>query len=166
MVHPDDMGRFAELDLIASMEPPHAVEDKAWAEQRLGPERVLGAYAWRSLRLAGAHLTFNADNPGSDHDIFYGLHAAVTRRDKLREPAEGWYPAQAVTMEEAMRGYTEWSAYAAFREAQTGRIAPGLWADLTVMSIDPFAVAEQDPDALLDGVILMTVVDGRVIYPQ
>jgi predicted amidohydrolase YtcJ len=114
VVHPDDMARFAELDLIASMEPPHAVEDKAWAEERLGPERIHGAYAWRTLRAAGARLTFNADNPGSDHDIFYGLHAAITRRDKAKEPTEGWYPDQNMTAEEALRGYTTWSAYAGF----------------------------------------------------
>jgi predicted amidohydrolase YtcJ len=165
VVHPDDIARFAELDVIASMEPPHAVEDKTWAEQRLGPERVLGAYAWRSLRQAGARLTFNADNPGSDHDIFYGLHAAITRRDKQREPAGGWYPEQNLSAEEALRAYTQWSAYAAFREEQTGQIAPGRWADLTVLSIDPLNVAESDPDALLEGNVIMTVVNGRIVYP-
>ena len=166
VLHPDDVGRFAELDLIASMEPPHAVEDKAWAEDRLGPQRVRGAYAWRSLREAGARLTFNADNPGSDHDIFYGLHAAVTRRDKDREPAAGWYPDQAVTIEEAVRAYTAWSAYAAFREAETGMLAPGRWADLTVLDIDPFQVAADDPGALLEGDVLMTVVAGTIVHPR
>jgi predicted amidohydrolase YtcJ len=166
VLHPDDVRRFAELDVIASMEPPHAVEDKAWAEDRLGPERVRGAYAWRSLRQAGARLTFNADNPGSDHDIFYGLHAAVTRRDKAREPADGWYPDQAVTIEEAVRAYTTWSAYAAFREADTGVLAPGRWADLTIMDIDPFVLASDDPGAILDGNIVMTVVAGNIVHPQ
>jgi predicted amidohydrolase YtcJ len=166
VLHPDDIPRFAELEVIASMEPPHAVEDMVWAEDRLGEERVRSAYAWRSLRAAGARLTFNADNPGSDHDIFYGLHAAVTRRDKARQPAGGWYPEQAVTIEEAIRAYTVWSAYAAFRERQTGVLAPGLWADLTIVDIDPFVTAERGPDALLDGNILMTVVAGNVIHPR
>ncbi|MEQ8860253.1 MAG: amidohydrolase [Pseudomonadales bacterium] len=165
VLHPADIARFAELQLVASMEPPHAVEDMAWAEERLGPDRVQTAYAWRSLREAGAHLTFNADNPGSDHDIFYGLHAAITRRDKQRKPTEGWYPQQAVTAEEAVRAYTAWSAYAAFREDLTGVIAPGRWADLTVMDVDPFVLGDSAPGEILDGSIIMTVVDGRVIYP-
>ena len=166
VVHPEDIGRFAELDIIASMEPPHAVEDKAWAEQRLGPERIQGAYAWRTLREANAHLTFNADNPGSDHNIFYGLHAAITRRDKAGEPSAGWYPEQNMTAEEALRGYTGWSAYASFMEDLTGQLAPGRWADITIMDIDPLALADQDPAAILDGNILMTIVNGRVVYPQ
>ena len=123
------------------MEPPHAVEDMTWAEARLGAGRVRGAYAWRSLRRAGARLIFNSDLPGSDHDFFYGLHAAVTRRDKKLEPAGGWFPEQCVTVEEALRAYTTWAAYAAFEENVAGIVADGYRADLTVLDIDPFAVA-------------------------
>ncbi len=165
VVSPEDMARFGELDLIASMEPPHAVEDKTWAEERLGPERVHHAYAWRSLRQAGAHLTFNADNPGSDHDIFYGLHAGMTRRDKEREPEDGWYPEESLTPEETVRAYTDWSAYATFREHLTGTVEPGRWADLTVLNVDPFVLGETDPGALLAGAVILTVVDGEIVYP-
>ncbi len=164
VLHPDDLPRLAELGIIASMEPPHAVEDKTWAEDRLGPDRIRGAYAWRSLRESGAKLTFNSDNPGSDHSIFYGLHAAVTRRDKSLDPEGGWYPGEAVTLDEALRAYTRWAAFASFREGETGTIEPGKWADLTVMDIDPFQVAGASPRGLLDGRILMTVVGGRVVY--
>lgn len=164
VIAPVDIPRFSELGVIASMEPPHAVEDKAWAEDRLGPDRITSAYAWRSLRRAGAGLTFNADNPGSDHSIFYGLHAAVTRRDTALEPAGGWYPGQAVTIEEALRAYTGWSARAAFMEDHTGTIEPGKWADLTVMDIDPMRLGEAAPERLLEGRILMTVVDGKVVH--
>jgi predicted amidohydrolase YtcJ len=163
VIHPDDFARFAELELIASMEPPHAVEDKTWAEERLGPERVRGAYAWRTLREAGARLTFNADNPGSDHSIFYGLHAALTRRDKQREPEQGWYPEQTLNVDEAVRAYTRWSAYASFREGQTGTLEPGRWGDVTVIDIDPFVLSERDPGAILDGNVLLSVVNGRPI---
>ena len=166
VVSPQDMGRFAQLGVIASMEPPHAVEDKAWAEDRLGPERILGAYAWRTLRRSGAMLTFNADNPGSDHSIFYGLHAAITRRGKDMQPEGGWYEHEAVTIEEAIRAYTIWSAYAAFREEETGIIAKGRWADLTVMDIDPFALAKDRPGDILKGRILMTVVNGEVVFER
>ena len=163
VLSPEDLPRLGELGIVASMEPPHAMEDKAWAEQRLGPERIRGAYAWRSLREAGAHLTFNSDNPGSDHSIFYGLHSAITRQDKDGEPEGGWYPEQSVTVEEAVRAYTSWSAYASFRENETGVIEPGRWADLTVMDIDPFAVAGQRPERLLDGQIVMTIVNGNIV---
>ena len=164
VISPEDIPRLGRLGIIASMEPPHAMEDKAWAEDRLGPERIRGAYAWRSLRETGASLTFNSDNPGSDHNIFYGLHSAITRQDKDGEPEGGWYPEQRVTVEEAMRAYTGWSAYASFREDETGIIEPGRWADLTVMDIDPFAVAGQQPGRLLDGQIVMTIVGGNVVY--
>ncbi|HSM29992.1 MAG TPA: amidohydrolase, partial [Woeseiaceae bacterium] len=166
VLSPEDLPRLGRLGIIASMEPPHAMEDKAWAEQRLGPERIRGAYAWRSLREAGARLTFNSDNPGSDHDIFYGLHSAITRQDKEGQPEGGWYSEQRVTAEEAVRAYTAWSAWASFREDESGVIAPGRWADLTVMDIDPFAAGEQHPGRLLDGQIVMTIVDGNVVYER
>lgn len=166
VISPEDQPRFARLGVIASMEPPHAVEDKSWAEVRLGPQRVLGAYAWRKLRTGGARLTFNADNPGSDHSIFYGLHAAITRQDKQLQPPGGWYPAERLTIEEAIRAYTSWSAYAAFREDQTGIIAKGRWADLTVMDIDPFALAGSAPEKILAGRIRATIVSGKVVYQR
>jgi predicted amidohydrolase YtcJ len=166
VLSPEDLPRLGELGIIASMEPPHAMEDKAWAEQRLGPERIRGAYAWRSLREAGAHLTFNSDNPGSDHSIFYGLHSAITRQDKEGEPEGGWFPEERVTAEEAVRAYTSWSAYASFQENEAGVVEPGRRADLTVMNIDPFAVAGQQPSRLLDGRIVMTIVDGNIVFER
>jgi len=166
VLHSDDVPRFGELEIIASMEPVHAVEDKTWAEERLGPERVRYAYAWRSLRQAGARLTFNSDLAGSDHDIFYGLHAAVTRRDKSLQPEGGWYAEQCMTPEEAVRGYTVWAAYSAFLEEETGRLAPGMWGDVTVLDIDPLVVGTEAPEQLLAGSILLTVVGGGVVYRQ
>ena len=166
VLHPDDIPRFGQLGIIASMEPPHAMEDKSWAEDRLGPERILGAYAWRSLRETNAALTFNSDNPGSDHSIFYGLHSAITRQDKQQEPEGGWYAEQAMNADEAVRAYTTWSAYASFRENETGIIAAGRWADLTVMDIDPFVLSEDSPGDILNGRILMTIVDGKVVYER
>lgn len=164
VLHPDDLPRLGDLGIIASMEPPHAMEDKAWAEDRLGPDRIQGAYAWRSLRQTNAVLTFNSDNPGSDHEIFYGLQSAVLRQDKDMLPEGGWYRDEAVNIEEALRAYTHWSAYADFREDETGIIAPGRWADLTVMDIDPFVTVDTAPRKLLDGRILMTIVAGRIVF--
>ena len=166
VMHPDDLPRLGQLGIIASMEPPHAMEDKTWAEDRLGPERILGAYAWRSLRETDAALTFNSDNPGSDHNIFYGLHSAITRQDKNQEPEGGWYVEQAMNADEAVRGYTSWSAYASFREDETGIIKRGRWADLTVMDADPFLLSEEHAGDILNGRILMTIVDGNVVYER
>ena len=103
---------------------------------------------------------------GSDPDIFYGLHAAVTRRNKQRLPSGGWFAEEAFTPEEAVRAYTVWNAYAMFAEDLTGIIAPGRWADLTVMNIDPLRVGESDPGALLSGQILMTIVAGRIAWQK
>ena len=166
VMHPDDIPRLADLNIIASMEPPHAVEDKTWAEQRLGPERIKGAYAWRSLLMNNTRLTFNSDNPGSDHDIFYGLHSAITRQDKNSQPEGGWYKEQAVNIDEAVRAYTSWSAFANFTEDYTGIIDEGRWADITIMNIDPFVLSEDSPVDILDGEILMTIVNGSVVYER
>ncbi len=162
LLHPTDVPRFAKLEVIASMEPAHCVEDKAWAEARLGPVRVKGAYAWRSLRRSGARLAFNSDLVGTDHDIFYGLHSAITRRDTKLEPRGGWFAEERTSAEEALRGYTNWNAHAAFWEKETGVIAPGRWADLTVLDVDPLALGESGPGQLLDGKVLMTIVAGNI----
>lgn len=164
VVHPDDFAGFRSHEVIASMEPPHAVEDKAWAEERLGAERVKGAYAWRTFRQNGVRLIFNSDLTGSDHNIFYGLHSAITRRDKSLQPSGGWYPEQRMTPEEAARGYSTWAAFASFTEKDTGILAAGRWADVTVMDIDPLVVGTARPDDLLKGNIRLTMVAGRVVH--
>ena len=164
MLHPDDLDRFAEMGIIASMEPPHAVEDKTWAEERIGDERIKGAYAWRSLRQSGVTVIFNSDNPGSDHSIFYGLHSAITPQDKRSEPSGGWYVSEALSIEEAIRAYTTLPAFASFRKHETGVLAPGRWADISVIDIDPFKLAKSQPAKILDGKIIMTIVEGKVVY--
>ena len=166
VMHPDDLSRLGTLGIIGSMEPQHAVEDKTWAEERLGSERVLGAYAWRTLRETNARLTFNSDNPGSDHSIFYGMHSALTRQDKNQEPEGGWYADQVMSSDETVRGYTIWSAYASFREDETGIIEKGRWADLTIMDIDPFILADESPGDILSGRILLTIVNGNIVYER
>ncbi|MGD2123988.1 MAG: amidohydrolase [Gemmatimonadota bacterium] len=164
VVHPDDFQRFIDLGIAASMQPPHAVEDMDWAEDRIGPDRIRGAYAWRIMRRTGVRLLLNSDLPGSDWDIFYGLHSAITRRDKQLQPRGGWHPEQVLTPEEAVRGYTVWGAWAEFMDHITGVIREGMRGDLTVMSIDPFRVGAEDPGHLLDGEILATIVGGKVVF--
>ncbi|MEL6614874.1 MAG: amidohydrolase [Bacteroidota bacterium] len=161
VVAPEDFARFGTLNLVASMEPGHAVEDSPWAEDRLGPERVRGAYAWRSLRQNGALLLFNSDFTGTDWSPFYGLYAAQTRQRRDGTPEGGWYPEEAVTAEEALRAYTVWPARASGVERYTGTLEAGKWADLTVLSLDPFTTP---PEALLGGEVRMTVVGGVVRF--
>ncbi len=163
VIHANDFKRFKQLNLVASMEPPHAVEDKDWAETRLGEERIKGAYAWRRLQQLGVPITFNSDLPGSDHRIGYGLHAAVNRQDKQFKPEGGWYKEQALTIEESIRSYTQVAAYAAFRETESGDISKGKWADLTVSNSDPFT---QEAVELIKIQPRMTIVAGKIVYEK
>jgi predicted amidohydrolase YtcJ len=162
VLSPSDVSRFGTIGVIASMQPSHAVEDMAWVEDRIGRQRAAGAYAWRALRVTGARMTLNSDLPATDYSIFYGWHSAVTRTDRQGKPAGGWHKDQALTIEEAIRGWTNWAAYAEFREQELGLITAGRMASLTVMNIDPFVVGETSPHKLLDGKILMTIVEGKV----
>jgi predicted amidohydrolase YtcJ len=163
VVSPADFARFAALGVMASVQPPHAVEDKGWAETRVGADRIAGAYAWRTLRLAGAPLVFSSDLPGSDWNPFYGLHSAITRQDTSGAPPGGWHPGQRMSAEEALRGYTVWSAWAAFDELDGGTISVGKRADLSVLSVDPLRDA---PRALLHGEAVLTMSRGRIIWQR
>jgi hypothetical protein len=137
------------MGIIAAMQPPHAVEDKPWAEARLGPERTRGAYAWRTLRRAGARVVFGSDLAGSDHSLFYGLHAAMTRRDKDQQPSGGWYPGERFSPEESVRAYSTWAAYAAFREQDGGPIALVQDGDRISIDVDACALTVDLTDAEL-----------------
>ena len=107
-------------------------------------------------------MIFNSDLPATDYNIFYGLHSAVTRTDRNGKPAGGWHSEEALTIEEAIRGWTTWAAYAEFREQEIGPIASGRIANLTVMDIDPFQTGEKDPAQAARRQSLMTIVEGKV----
>ena len=154
-----DIPRFAKLGVIASMQPAHCTSDMAWAEQRVGPRRILGAYAWRSVLKTGAHLPLSSDFPGETLDPFAGMYAAVTRQDASGKPAGGWYPDQRLTIQEALRGYTVEAAYAAFEEKDRGSIEPGKLADLTVISTD---ILHAPPSALLSTHVIHTIIGGQI----
>jgi predicted amidohydrolase YtcJ len=156
-----DIPRFAKLGVIASMQPTHCTSDMAWAEKRVGPARIKGAYAWRSVLKTGAHLPISSDFPGESVNPFYGIYAAVTRQDPQGKPEGGWYPEQRMTVEEALRGYTIEAAYAEFEESQKGSIEQGKLADLIVVSMDPTKV---DPRELLGITVLKTFINGKLVY--
>ena len=158
---PSDIPRFAQLGVIASMQPAHCTSDMPWAEARVGPKRILGAYAWRSVLKTGAHLPLSSDFPGETLDPFAGMYAALTRQDAAGKPDGGWYPDQRLTRQEALRGYTIEAAYAGFEENDKGVIEPGKLADFTVVSTDVLRAPAKD---LLSTRVLYTIIGGEIAY--
>jgi hypothetical protein len=133
----------------------------SWAVERLGPVRSRGAYAWRSLLATGVIIPAGSDFPVESPDPLRGFYAAVTRQDLNGQPDSGWYPAQRMTREEALKAFTLWPAVASFRETRGGTLEKGKWADFVVLSNDIMRCAPSD---LLRTDVLMTVVGGRVVY--
>lgn len=162
VLSPTDVPRFNALHVVAGMQPPHAIEDAPWVTERLGETRVLGAYAWRSLRRAGARLAFGSDFPGSGVSPWYGFWAATTRRDTAERSTRALVPAESLTIEETLRAYSSWAAWATFNERSGGMIATGRWADLTVLTRDPFQ-GGPSRDWLREGV-RYTIVGGQVVH--
>ena len=157
----EDIPRFAQLGIIASMQPTHATSDMPWAERRVGRERIAGAYAWKSLLDAGARLAFGSDFPVEDSNPLLGLYAARTRQDAEGNPPGGWLPEQRLDGEQALRGFTTGAAYASFAEDVRGMLRPGMDADFVALSVDP---VDDPPRKLLTGKALLTVVAGKVAY--
>jgi len=157
----EDIPRFAKLGVIASMQPTHATSDMPWAEDRVGPQRILGAYAWQRFLHSGARLALGSDFPVESVDPRLGLYAAVTRQDREGQPPGGWQPEQRLSAAEAVRGFTADAAWAGRDEKEVGQLAPGLRADFVILDEDPLAV----PAAQLDDLhIRSTWVDGKPVY--
>jgi predicted amidohydrolase YtcJ len=157
----EDIRRLGAAGLVASVQPTHATSDMGWAEARLGRARLEGAYAWRSLREAGAHLALGSDFPIENPDVLAGLYAARTRQDAAGRPEGGWLPHERLTAEEALEGFTVGPAWAAFAEGRRGRLAPGMDADFVALSVDP---VEEPAAALVDARVVATVVAGAEIF--
>lgn len=160
-VRPEDFARFGRLGIIASMQPYHAIDDGRWAEKRIGRERARTSYAWRSMLRAGAPLAFGTDWPVAPLNPLLGLYAAVTRATLDGKHPEGWFPEEKLTVEEALRAYTQGSAYAGFDEKEKGTIAPGKLADFVLLSDDLFSIP---PEKIKDARVLMTIIGGKVVY--
>ncbi|HVI26307.1 MAG TPA: amidohydrolase [Xanthomonadaceae bacterium] len=158
---PQDLPRLARLHVIASMQPTHATSDMPWAEDRLGPDRINGAYAWRHLRDSGARLALGSDFPVESVDPRLGLYAAATRTDAEGAPPGGWHPEDKLTAFEALRGFTLDAAYAGFAEDEVGSLAAGKRADFVVLAEDPLAI---DPAGLRTLTVRATYVDGKPVY--
>jgi predicted amidohydrolase YtcJ len=160
-VREQDFARFGKLGIIASMQPYHAIDDGRWAEKRLGHERARWSFAWRSMLQAGAPLAFGSDWPVAPLSPILGIYAAVTRSTLDGKHPEGWFPEQRLTVEEALRAYTQGSAFAAFQENEKGSIAPGKLGDVVVFSDDLFTIL---PAKIKDVHVVMTIVGGKIVY--
>ena len=157
----DDLPRFAELGVIASMQATHATSDKNMAEDRVGPERIRGGYAWRRLLDSGAVIANGSDFPVELSNPFHGLYAAVTRQGRDGQPDGGWYADQAMTRAEALHSFTLAAAYAASQEKRLGSLEAGKWADFIVIDRDYF----ESPQAEIDDIrVLQTWIAGEVVF--
>jgi predicted amidohydrolase YtcJ len=161
VVRKQDVSRFAELGVIASMQPSHASDDMRWADARLGPGRVDGAYAWRWFVDAKVRLAFGSDFPVEIVNPFWGIYAGITRQDPQGKPDGGWHPDQVLTLDEVLRGFTAGAAYAAFAEDRLGTLKPGFRADITVVDRDLFEVK---PKQLLASRVVATIVEGKIEF--
>lgn len=161
VVAPTDFPRLAQHGIIASMQPTHATSDMRWAQDRLGAERIRGAYAWRTVLDSGARLALGSDFPIEEVNPFFGIYSAVTRQDQSGQPAGGWHPSQKLTLAEAIRGFTSDAAYAAFEEDSRGTIEPGKLADFTIVEGDLHSMPQSE---LFRAKVHYTVVGGEVVY--
>ncbi|MCT2560124.1 amidohydrolase [Tsuneonella sp. YG55] len=161
IVDPVDIARFGQLGVIASMQPVHQTSDRLMAEARLGPARLSGAYAWRSIAAGGATLAFGTDAPVESSDPFAGLAAAISRTGPDGQPFGGWFPAEAVSREAALSAYTANGAWAGFGEGRFGELRPGVRADFVFLDRDPLLASPEDLRATR---VLQTWVGGERVY--
>ena len=159
----EDIPRFVPLQLIASMQPTHATSDMNMAEDRVGAERIQGAYAWQRFLKQGTHIAGGSDFPVESPNPFYGLHAAVTRQDHEGQPPGGWHPDQAMTVTEALRAFTLDAAYAQHAEKTLGTLEPGKWADFILVDRDIFEIA---PSEIWSTQVIETWVGGKRVYAR
>ncbi|WP_438944512.1 amidohydrolase [Shewanella nanhaiensis] len=157
----EDIPRFAKLNVIASMQATHATSDKNMALDRLGSERIKGAYAWRKLLESGAVIAAGSDFPIESANPFFGLHASVTRQDQQNRPENGWYGDQSMTLTQALNSFTQGAAYAAHQESLIGQLKPGMKADFILVDQDIFAIPASE---LWQTQVNQTWINGKRIY--
>ena len=145
------------------MQPTHQTSDRLMAEKRLGPNRLTGAYAWQTVLKSGAKLAFGTDFPVESPNPFPGLSAAISRQDINGQPPGGWYPAERLTLAQALAAYTRGAAYAGFAEEKIGSLDPGKWADFIIVDTDP---AKVDPQTLARTKVLETWVAGKKVWER
>jgi len=161
VVAPADFARFARLQVIASMQPSHETTDMRWAEQRVGPERAKGAYAWATMQKYGVRLAFGTDYDVEPMSPFRGVYACVSRELPDGGPQGGWEPQEKISLADCIRAYTSGSAYGEFMDGKKGELKPGEFADFIVLSDD---LTKSAPREYTKIKVLRTVVGGRTVY--
>ncbi|MDQ6768575.1 MAG: amidohydrolase [Gemmatimonadota bacterium] len=161
VISAQDIPRFAKLGVIPSMQATHQTSDMRWAEARVGPARIRGAYAWRSLLNTGVVVPNGTDFPVEEVNPLLTFHAAVTRQDPTGSPSGGWYPEQKMTREEALQSMTIWPAYAGFQEAMLGSLTPGKYADFVVLDRDIMRIPDTE---ILGTRVTSTWIGGKRVY--
>lgn len=161
IIHPDDIPRFAQLGVIPSMQASHQTSDMYWAGNRLGQQRLLGAYAWRSLLNSGVIIPNGSDLPVEKTNPLISFHSSVSRQDDNNWPAGGWFPEQRMTREEALKSMTIWAAWAAFMEREVGSLEAGKYADFVVLDQDIMRVPVE---LILQTRVLSTWLGGKAVY--
>jgi predicted amidohydrolase YtcJ len=161
VVAPEDFARFGQLNIVASMQPSHLLDDERWASDRIGSERSRGAYAWRTMQQNGVHLAFGTDHPVEPLNPLRGIYACVTR--ELPQGSARWQPQESLPMKDCLRAYTAGSTYAEFEEKRKGTIAPGMFADVVVYPVNLNQIPPRD---LLTTKVKMTIAGGRIIYQE
>ncbi len=161
VVAPMDFMRFAKLNVIASMQPSHQTTDMRWTEDRIGRERLKGAYAWATMLRNGVHLAFGTDYPVEAISPFRGLYACVTRERPEGGPKDGWEPQEKISLADCIRAYTSGAAYAQFEDGKKGELKTGEYADFIILSID---LTKVPPSQYTHTRVLRTVVGGRMVY--
>jgi hypothetical protein len=157
----EDIPRFKSLDVIPSMQPTHATSDMNMAEDRIGAERLKGAYAWRSFLNQGSRIVSGSDYPIERADPFAGIHAAVTRQNSANLPQDGWIAEQSMTLQEVLRSFTIDAAWAAHQEERLGGLTAGKWADFILLDQDVFEI---EPERLWQTKVLETWLGGKQVY--
>jgi predicted amidohydrolase YtcJ len=157
----EDIPRFAKLGVIPSMQATHQTSDMGWAEARVGPQRIRGAYAWRSLLNTGVVIPNGTDFPVEEVNPLLTFHAAITRQDPANLPAGGWYPEQKMTREEALQSMTIWPAFAGFQESLLGSLTPGKYADFVVLDRDIMRIPDTE---ILGTRVVSTWIGGKRVY--
>jgi predicted amidohydrolase YtcJ len=161
VLSPEDIPRFARLGVLPSMQTTHQTSDMPWAEARVGPERIKGAYAWRSLLATGVIIPNGTDFPVEAVNPLLSFHAAVTRQSPDNQPPGGWYPAQRMTREEALKSMTIWPAIAGFQEQMMGSLNVGKYADFVVLDQDIMTAPQE---RILETRVVETYVGGVSAY--
>jgi len=159
----EDIPRFAQLGVVASMQPTHCITDKRFAEKRIGLERCKGAYAWQRLLDAGVNIAFGTDWPVEPIDPLEGLYGSVTRKDRAGEEGDGWYPDQKLSLEKAIELYTSGAAYAEFMEDRKGKIKVGYLGDIVIFNNDLMTIPAED---IMTSKVDYTIVGGKVVFQR